>query len=129
MPKTDSTFANDDCAMPTTVAINDETQGSAESPPTAESPASTELLAIREAIGDVDRRLVALLAERMQLAKEVAVAKRAARRARNVRAGVEVMVAPRLALVFRPAAGFVEQLNAKNSAASTQDEARKSAPA
>jgi chorismate mutase len=44
----------------------------------AESPASTELLAIREAIGDVDRRLVALLAERMQLAKEVAVAKRAA---------------------------------------------------
>jgi len=58
-----------------------------------------------------------------------AIVPRAARRARNVRAGVEVMVAPRLALVFRPAAGFVEQLNAKNSAASPQDEARKSASA
>lgn len=54
---------------------------------------------------------------------------RAARRARNVRAGVEVMVAPRLALVFRPAAGLVDQLNAKTSATSGQDEARKSASA
>jgi hypothetical protein len=39
------------------------------------------------------------------------------------------MVAPRLVLVFRPAAGLVDQLNAKTSATSAQDEALKSASA
>jgi integration host factor subunit alpha len=39
------------------------------------------------------------------------VVQRAARRARNVRAGLEVMIEARDAIVFRPAIGLVEQLS------------------
>lgn len=39
------------------------------------------------------------------------VVDRAARRARNVRAGHEVMIGARRALVFKPAIGFVHELN------------------
>jgi nucleoid DNA-binding protein len=41
---------------------------------------------------------------------------RAARRARNVRAGHDVLIGPRKALVFKPAIGLVQQLSEANPA-------------
>ncbi len=45
------------------------------------------------------------------------VLERAARKGRNVKLGVDVMIEPRLAIVFKPAPGFVAQLNANATTA------------
>ena len=39
------------------------------------------------------------------------VLKRAARKGRNVKLGTDVMIEPRMAIVFKPAPGLVSQLN------------------
>ncbi len=39
------------------------------------------------------------------------VVKRAARKGRNVKLGVDVMIEPRLAIIFKPAPGLVSRLN------------------
>ena len=44
------------------------------------------------------------------------VLKRAARKGRNVKLGTDVMIEPRMAIVFKPAPGLVAQLNGGTSA-------------
>jgi nucleoid DNA-binding protein len=51
------------------------------------------------------------------------VVKRAARKGRNVKLGVDVMIEPRLAIVFKPAPNLVSRLN------ETTDDAQKHATA
>ncbi|MDB5641764.1 MAG: integration host factor subunit alpha [Hyphomicrobiales bacterium] len=52
------------------------------------------------------------------------VVQRAARRARNVRAGLEVMIGARKALVFKPAIGLLQQLAKASPAPAVEVDAR-----
>ncbi len=45
------------------------------------------------------------------------VLERAARKGRNVKLGVNVIIEPRLAIVFKPAPGLIAQLNNRSSRA------------